>query len=118
MPVFSCANCGFRFPSDEQKNCPRCSSADVSEFKQVRSERGGVAVVREERQFPSAPGDAPARKPMVYREGKAGWQDFHTQTAVNECPKCGGKDFTLDYGKKEKVCKKCGEIYPLPRRFA
>ncbi len=114
MTVFSCSNCGFRFEGETTKACPRCASADVSEFRQSRHERGGVTVVREER--PVAEGEKPP-KLMHYREGKAGWQDFHNQPA-GACPNCGGTEFDRDAKRKEKVCRKCGEIMSLPRRFA
>ena len=118
MTVFSCSNCAFRFEADELKPCPRCASADVIEFRQSRHERGGVTVVREDRPVPAtgAPGTKP-HTPMHYREGKAGWQDFHNQQAM-ACPNCGGTEFDRDAKRKEKVCRKCGEVMALPRRFA
>ncbi len=115
MPVFSCSNCGFRFTTEEKKNCPRCSSGDTHEFKQSRHERGGVAVVSAER--PAGPEGVARHKPVHYRGGKGGWVDFHSQQ-TNVCPHCCGTEFERDYRKKEKTCKKCGEILALPRRFA
>ena len=116
MPVYSCSNCHFRFESAEKKNCPRCSSAEVTEFKQTRSERDGHAVVREEK--PVVAGERPpGHVPFHYAEGKEGWKSFHAQQ-TNVCPHCGGVEFDLDWGKKEKTCRKCGEILPLQRRFA
>jgi|GEM_PF-3577918 RNA polymerase subunit RPABC4/transcription elongation factor Spt4 len=31
------------------------------------------------------------------------------------CTNCGGTDFILDWKKREKICKKCGNIMPLVR---
>ncbi len=117
MTVFSCSNCGFRFEGAGAKSCPRCASAEVSEFRQSRHERGGVTVVREERPVIEGGPANPHHKLVHYREGKEGWRDFHNQQAT-ACPNCGGTEFDRDAKRKEKVCRKCGEVMSLPRRFA
>ncbi|OIO26417.1 hypothetical protein AUJ14_01840 [Candidatus Micrarchaeota archaeon CG1_02_55_22] len=111
MRVFRCSNCNFRFQAEEADKCPRCSSIDVAAFGKD---------IAQDTNTPRTPG-APAPtgdKPRVFREGKAGWRDFHTQDSSRACPECGGAEFTLDYKRKEKTCKKCGAVLPLPRRYA
>ncbi|MBI3588526.1 hypothetical protein HY095_04990 [Candidatus Micrarchaeota archaeon] len=110
MAVYSCSNCNFRFAANEAKKCPRCDSTDIREFQQ----RG-----KEEPQ-PGAPAGHHAPRPpsrLVYGDGKGAWRSFHSQQA-SVCPNCGGKEFELNYKRKEKTCRKCGDILPLPRRFA
>lgn len=55
--------------------------------------------------------------PRVYGDTKGAWRSFHAQE-VKACSKCGSMDFDLDWKHKEKTCRKCGEIFPLPRRSA
>jgi len=101
---YRCSNCKLEFDAEDVLNCPRCSSKNISrvfEKKIVQLEK------KEEKKFIS---------PAVIREGKEGWKSFHSQE-VRVCSKCGGKDFDLDWRHKEKTCKKCGEIYSLPRRW-
>jgi len=31
------------------------------------------------------------------------------------CPKCGGKEFEFIWRRREKVCRKCGEVLPARR---
>ena len=94
MTTFSCIECRFRFEAAAASSCPRCGSASIEEFKP----RGVVG-------------------PHVIRDGKDGWVDFHSQQS-KLCPHCGGAEFDLNYKRKEKVCRKCGEVLPLPRRMA
>ena len=91
MKVFSCSECNFRFQSDELKPCPRCGNEKTTEFNTASDTRR-------------------------VSEGKEGWRDFHSN-AIKTCPKCNGGDWDFNYKRKEKTCKKCGEVYPLPRRM-
>lgn len=93
MTAYSCSDCRFRFEAASPAACPRCGSVEIGEFK---SGFGGAKVIR---------------------DGKDGWQDFHSQRQV-ACPNCGGRDFELNYKRKERTCRKCGEVLALPRRFA
>lgn len=34
---------------------------------------------------------------------------------AGSCINCGGTDFILDWKKREKICKNCGNIMPLVR---
>lgn len=104
---YQCENCSLEFESDDALNCPRCSSRKI---KRVFEKK------------PFAPAAAPktlAARPVSFagREGKEGWKDFH-RSEVKACAECGSVDFELNWKHKEKVCRKCGAIYNLPRRFA
>lgn len=52
---------------------------------------------------------------QVVTDSKRSWKEFHS-SEQKACTQCGGADFDLDFKHKEKVCKKCGNIMPLPRR--
>ena len=95
MVAYSCNECRFRFEvATKATTCPRCGSASVA----VYENRGAVG------------SDS-------LKSGKEGWRDFHNQQQKT-CPRCNGTEFDLNYKRKEKVCKKCGEVLALPRRFA
>ncbi len=103
----SCSNCKLSFEADEDSNvrqCPRCSSKNL---KFVRAEKE-FEKREPQRRFYTSQG-------IVYGETKDAWKSFHQQDA-KACAKCGGIDFDLNFKRREKTCKKCGEIYPLPRR--
>ncbi|MFH1056891.1 MAG: hypothetical protein V1717_03800 [Candidatus Micrarchaeota archaeon] len=101
-----CLNCHFRF--ERGTYCPRCNSHKIRELEFKEKE---------------APAPGQERKPLVFDKSgqrifgdtKDAWKSFHSsvQTA---CPNCGGTDFGMDHKHKEKTCRKCGEIMPLPRR--
>ncbi len=56
---------------------------------------------------------------IVYGDTKAAWQSYHNTSGGSlGCPHCGNTSFEFNYKRKEKICKKCGEILPLPRRMA
>lgn len=105
MPVFSCANCGFRFEASESKKCPRCTSTEVSSFG--KEENKGA----EEKHSGAKSFGGPLKT------GKEGWKDFHSSD-LTACPDCGSKEFERNWKRKEKTCSKCGAIMPLPRRMA
>jgi len=101
-------SCGFRFEAADKKNCPRCSSAEVSSFSNRRDEN-----------VPSS-SEAPHRAPTSFgplKSGKEGWKSFHSNEMV-VCPDCSGKEFDLNWKRKEKTCRKCGAVLALPRRSA
>lgn len=107
---YECENCKLEFESEDPLNCPRCSSRKIK------------------KSFPKKPFDdkaATEKRPggVVFstrdlsgREGKEGWREFHS-SEVKACSECGSVDFTLNWKHKEKVCNKCGSIFPLPRRM-
>lgn len=105
---FVCSNCRLEFEgSDSTVICPRCSSKRIEkQGKGKQTEQG----FKEEK-------NKGFRSPYVYRDGKEGWRDFHSQD-TKTCPDCGGTDFDFNWKHKEKVCKKCGNVLPLPRKFA
>jgi len=47
------------------------------------------------------------------KEGEAGTP--HVKYEEGACSKCGGKEFEFIWRRREKVCKKCGEIFPARR---
>ena len=106
----TCTNCHLAFDADDDSKveaCPRCNS------RKLRKE-----FVRKE--------GTPQQgfKPRVYSssgivEGdtKQAWKSFHNQQSSG-CSRCGGTEFEMNFKRKEKVCKKCGDVYPLPRRYA
>ncbi len=108
---YTCENCNLPFEAEDALNCPRCSSRKI---KRVFEKKPATITV---------PGTAAPERlayshvNMAGREGKEGWKDFH-KSDVKACIECGGLDFDLNWKHKEKVCKKCGAIFPLPRRFA
>lgn len=111
-----CANCKYRFEGGEDMAaCPRCTSRRVSVVEERLPEPAAAAPTAEEK--PHVPRSYKFYDPRVYGETKEAWKSFHA-AEVKACTKCGGADFRLDWKHKEKVCIKCGEIYPLPRRMA
>ena len=107
----TCVNCKLRFDADDDariSQCPRCSS------KKLRFERAEV----ERKPFDqSRPRVYSSQGQVVHGDTKAAWQSFHSAD-VKACPKCGGTEFDMNFKRKEKTCKKCGEILNMPRRFS
>jgi DNA-directed RNA polymerase subunit RPC12/RpoP len=100
--TFLCSNCRFQFEGTEGTViCPRCSSKRIAALKTA-----GAPIHSGEKKFHS---------PYVYRDGKDGWKDFHSSD-IKQCTECGGTDFELNWKRKEKTCKNCGNVMPLPRR--
>ncbi|MEK6843320.1 MAG: hypothetical protein AABY04_02440 [Candidatus Micrarchaeota archaeon] len=103
-----CENCKLQFDSEEPQNCPRCSSRKIKR-------------AFDKKKFDTKPIVA-AGKPVyshhstIGREGKEGWRDFHS-SQTKSCPECNGLEFEYNWKHKEKICKKCGSIMPLPRRM-
>ncbi|MEW5955383.1 MAG: hypothetical protein AB1626_02480 [Candidatus Micrarchaeota archaeon] len=56
-----------------------------------------------------------SKKVVVMLEGKPGEVAAAVKHEEGACPKCGGKDFEFIWRRREKVCKKCGEIFPARR---
>ncbi|MBU1197542.1 hypothetical protein KJ765_03435 [Candidatus Micrarchaeota archaeon] len=107
---YSCENCKLEFDAEDPMNCPRCSSRKVRRAIEKRGRPDHPSPLHKERV-------AYSHQSFVAREGKAGWKDFH-KTDVKACNECGSTSFELNWKHKEKVCKKCGSIYALPRRFS
>ncbi len=100
----TCENCRFSFENGD--SCPRCYSKKIRVFEK-KTEPAGAPVERKPMVF-----DRSGQR--VFGDTKAAWKSFH-QRVQNDCSKCGGKEFKMDYKHKEKTCIKCGEIFPLPR---
>ena len=106
MAKFHCANCNFEFEAENAGQCPRCSSAKIDRtFEKKAADATGAPV--EPRKFVYTP---------VVTDTKESWMKFHGGADFQVCPGCGGKEFEFIWKRKEKVCKKCGEIMPLKRR--
>lgn len=104
----TCTNCRLSFKADDDsfvRECPRCSSTKLR---------------KELDKKPDAPKEFKPRvynaSGVVYGDTKDAWKSFHAQD-VKTC-KCGSTEFDLNWKRKEKVCRKCGEVYALPRRSA
>jgi len=92
----TCQSCFYEFNSDDPlEPCPNCHSHDVKRTK-------GKVIEK-------------SIKKEVSKSTKSSWKEFHSSGSSNECPDCGGSEFTRDFKHKEKVCKKCGHILALPR---
>jgi RNA polymerase subunit RPABC4/transcription elongation factor Spt4 len=111
MMKYECENCKLQFDSDDPQICPRCSSRKIRRaFEKKKVEDKPVAIIQKEKV-------AYSHQSFAGREGKEGWRDFHN-TQIRGCTDCGGTDFDFNWKHKEKICKKCGAIFPLPRRMA
>ncbi len=102
---FNCKNCHLDFDAEDAQQCPRCSSTNL--MRKAREEVPG-----EKREL---------RKPFVFgapvTDTKESWMKFHNNADTQQaCVACGCKDFEFIWKRKEKICKKCGEILPLRRR--
>lgn len=117
----TCANCKLKFEAVDQasvKQCPRCSSRTSLRFEKTDVEKKADAeaakvIAAEAAEKPKVP----ATTGIVYGDTKNAWQSFHHNES-KLCPKCSGTEFELNYKRKERVCKKCGEILSMPRRFS
>lgn len=107
-----CKNCRLEFNADDNariEKCPRCSSKSLDFKREPPKEAVPGAVKKDDKRIYTSAG-------VVYGETKEAWKSFHAVEA-KACQKCGGTEFARDFRRKEKVCKKCGEIFSLPRRF-
>ncbi len=94
----------MEFEAEESSQCPRCSSTNI--FRKAREELPGEK--KEQRKFVFG---APVS------DTKESWMKFHNNTDTAQgCAACGSKEFEYIWKRKEKVCKKCGDILPLRRR--
>ncbi|MBI4360206.1 TFIIB-type zinc ribbon-containing protein [Candidatus Micrarchaeota archaeon] len=104
-----CKNCHLEFTADDFRRveqCPRCNS------KSLDKTRDPPKPVEEKKD------DAPkvyGASGVIHGDTKAAWKSFH-QSEQKLCPNCGGSEFLLDFKRKEKTCKKCGDVLPLARR--
>ncbi len=106
-----CKNCRLEFSADDDSRvdqCPRCSSAHLDKQREFTAPRPAVA---------SAPKVYSATGAIIQGDTKDAWKSFHTSATSAACPRCGGKEFERNFKRKEKTCKNCGEILPLPRKF-
>lgn len=104
---FLCKNCNLRFDADEAVICPRCSSKDVE--KQLEKRKEG-----EERTFEGRKIVYSTNR-VAYSDTKEGWKAFHGNQ-MTVCSDCGGSEFDFNWKRKEKICRKCGSVFPLARR--
>ncbi len=110
MDSYQCKNCKLEFEANEAAQCPRCSSAQIhrkpKDAPLSSAASSTVAPAAQPRKFVYGP---------VITDTKESWKNYHNAD-VQVCSACGGKDFEFIWKRKEKVCKKCGEIMPLRRR--
>ena len=85
--------------------CPLCSSKRISRQDVKEAAPAGPS------------GEKKFHMPMVYRDGKDGWKDFHSAD-LRQCLECGGVEFDFDRKKNEKTCKKCGNVVRVARPSA
>ncbi|GEM_PF-1068421 len=141
-----CKNCRLEFKTDDNSRVSRCARCDsdrlditrdpIPEAK-IENRPGDAQIGTASAAGPLSQGVAvgqPGAKPaateqprvystsgsMVYGDTKDAWKSYHSNPSggASGCPHCGGTAFELNYKRKEKICKKCGEILPLPRRMA
>ncbi|MFH0713485.1 MAG: hypothetical protein V1722_02790 [Candidatus Micrarchaeota archaeon] len=132
-----CKNCNLEFESSDARQCPRCSSANItgksSKYEKPVSTQTSsipeevapattkVVIVPENTAAAPVAPTAVAPRRFVFNQPlsdtKESWKKFHNNTdTAQTCPGCGGVDFEFVWKRKEKICKKCGEIQPLRRR--
>ncbi|MBI5228701.1 hypothetical protein HY991_01225 [Candidatus Micrarchaeota archaeon] len=102
--IYLCNNCRHQFEAEtEAAICPRCSSKRTSRHAVIRREES-----------PQQASNVRAHTPLIYREGKPGWKQFHS-TELKTCLECGGSEFDFDRRKNEKTCRKCGNVVRVAR---
>ncbi len=120
-----CKNCRLEFKADDNSRVSRCARCDSDKLEITRDPisdaKPGASVVATSGAKPAT--DAPkvysTGGAMVYGDTKDAWKSYHSNPSGGlGCPHCGGTSFEFNYKRKEKICKKCGEILPLPRRMA
>lgn len=130
-----CKNCRLEFKADDRSRVSRCPRCDSDRLDITRDPLPVVPI--ENKPSDTQVGATPttgASKPalgheapkvyssggsVVYGDTKDAWKSYHSNpTGGTGCPHCGGTAFEFNYKRKEKICKKCGEILPLPRRMA
>ncbi len=120
-----CKNCRLEFKTDDNSRVSRCSRCDSDKLEFTRdplpetipaATPAGTAKPGTE----SSPKVYSTSGAMVYGDTKDAWKSYHSNPGggASGCPHCGGSAFEFNYKRKEKICKKCGEILPLPRRMA
>ncbi len=102
MNRFNCKNCNLEFDAEDAKQCPRCSSSTLNRKTEAPKE-----LTAEPRRFVFG---------AILNDTKDSWMKYHNNDAAQVCAGCGGKEFEFIWKRKEKVCKKCGDIMPLRRR--
>lgn len=130
-----CKNCRLEFKADDRSRvsrCPRCDSdrlditRDPLPDAPIANKPGDVQVgATTAGQTGAKPASSDSPKvystsgTVVYGDTKDAWKSYHSNPSGGAgCPHCGGTSFEFNYKRKEKICKKCGEILPLPRRMA
>lgn len=119
-----CKNCRLEFKTDDNSRVSRCSRCDSDKLEFTRdplpeAKAGDGAVTAAKPASSDQPKIYSTSGAMIYGDTKDAWKSYHSNPAGGlGCPHCGGTAFEFNYKRKEKTCKKCGEILPLPRRFA
>ncbi len=129
-----CKRCSIEFEGDSTAiPCPRCSVREVvekqlpkhktqsAETAPASSGLTGSGSSSSSSQVPVSAAQPAQPRRFVYgaqlNDTKESWMKFHNASGdVQACPGCGEKEFELDWKRREKTCKKCGEIMPLKRR--
>lgn len=107
---YSCENCSLQWEAEDAVICPRCSSRKVGrafEKKKFAEDKPQFTERRERVAY--------SHQSFAARDGKEGWKDFH-KSEIRACMECGSTDFDLNWKHKEKVCRKCGSVFPMQRR--
>jgi hypothetical protein len=111
---FCCQNCRLKFDAHEGSLvCPRCSSKRIEQVvdKKKKAEEGGAHAGQAGQAGQAGKSFGP-RGPSVLGEGKEAWMAAQT-FEIKVCPDCGSTEFDLNFKRREKVCRKCGSIFPL-----
>lgn len=108
---YACENCSLQWEAEDAVICPRCSSRKVGkaafEKRKFAEEKPQLTEKRERVAY--------SHQSFAARDGKEGWKDFH-KSEIRACLECGGLEFDLNWKHKEKVCRKCGSVFPMQRR--
>lgn len=111
---YFCKNCKHSFETpdgDEVKACPHCQSKHFGPMiVKALIAKTPVAAGVPQKKFYTSTG-------IVYGDTKEAWKSYHVSRDVKQCVKCGNAAFKNDHRHKERVCVKCGEIYPLSRNM-
>jgi len=119
-----CKNCRLEFKADDNSRVDRCPRCDSDKLEKTREPVEPKVENRPgDRQIGATGHEAPkvysSGGSVVYGDTKDAWKSYHSNPVGGAgCPHCGGTSFEFNYKRKEKICKKCGEIMSLPRRMA
>lgn len=117
-----CKRCSIEFEGENPNiACPRCSAREVVEKQLPKHKTTETTVSSTATTSTAQPSGTAEPRRFVFgapiTDTKESWKKFHNQSGdVQQCPACGEKEFDFNWKRREKVCKKCGEIMGLKRR--